>query len=64
MMDKSTIEYRLGELKKMISAELRMTEQERYGAHLSHWSGVAKPIQLDLGALLELYHYYKSLLEK
>lgn len=62
-MDPLQILYKIGELKKMYSAETD-PETGGYGAHLVHWSGTAKPINIDAGALEALIHYYSSILKK
>lgn len=63
MNDISQIEYKVKELRKMISAE-NADKTGGYGAHLSHWCGAANPINIDSGALLALYWYYVEKLEK
>ena len=48
-------EYKIKQLKLMLSHE---EGGDGYGAHLTHWYGDAKPIQLDAGALKVLIEYY------
>lgn len=61
-MDKSDIEYKLSMLNAMLKAE---TEQEgEYGAHLTHWYGTAKPINLDASAIRALIQHYENELNK
>ena len=63
MNERTQIEYKLGEIRKMLSAETSATTGG-YGANLSHWSGAAKPINIDAGALQALYFYYVEQLNK
>ena len=62
MSEKSMLEYKIGELRKMISAE--NADSGKYGANLNHWSGAAKPINIDLDALMCLYWHYIERLDK
>ena len=52
-------DYKIKQLKDMVDAELD-EESGGYGAHLSHWSGKALPIQLDHEALNVLIKHYES----
>jgi len=52
--------YKIEQLQKMLSAEQKQEQNEQYGAHLTHWAGTAKPINIDAGALQALIDYYKS----
>lgn len=51
-------DYKVEQLRIMRKSELDQPENERYGAHLTHWSGKAFPINLDAGALDALIRYY------
>lgn len=53
-------DYKVSQLQKMIDAELAQPEDKRYGAHLLHWGGTAKPINIDEGALKLLIEYYSK----
>lgn len=48
--------YKIEQLKKMLADELG--ENAGYGAHLSHWAGNAKPINIDAGAIQAIIDYY------
>ena len=50
--------YKVEQLWKMLKAEIDAPEDQKYGAHLQHWSGNAKPINIDAGALRTLIAYY------
>jgi len=50
-------EYKVKQLELMLSHE---EGEDGYGAHLTHWYGDSKPIQLDAGALKVLIKYYKG----
>lgn len=50
--------YKVEQLWKMLKAEIDASEDQKYGAHLQHWSGNAKPINIDAGALRTLIAYY------
>lgn len=52
-------DYKIEQLKKMLESESDMATAG-YGAHLSHWSGKAKPINIDAGALQCLIDYYDN----
>ena len=51
-------EYKFKQLMIMRNYEERQPEEQKYGAHLSHWSGKAAPINIDEGALQLLIDYY------
>ena len=51
--------YKLEQLKIMLEWEKNAQPNEQYGAHLTHWSGQAKPINIDAGALEALIAYYE-----
>jgi len=61
-MERSDIEYKISQLRKMYTAEASEVSGG-YGAHLSHWSGCAKPINIDAEAIRELIFYYAAKLE-
>lgn len=52
--------YKIEQLTRMLEFEKKQAENEKYGAHLTHWSGNAKPINIDEGALQTLINYYKN----
>lgn len=52
-------EYKIEQLRNMLTAETS-EDAGGYGAHLDHWSGRAKPINLDADALRVLISYYES----
>lgn len=43
--------YKIEQLKKMLEWELKADEKEQYGAHVVHWAGTAKPINIDAKAI-------------
>jgi hypothetical protein len=51
-------EYKVKQLTAMLSHEEGVGDDIGYGAHLSHWYGDSKPIQLDAGAIKVLISYY------
>lgn len=51
--------YKVKQLELMLAHEESRTE-EHYGAHLQHWYGDAKPIQIDAGGLRALIDYYSA----
>lgn len=51
-------EYKVKQLKEMLKWEEAQPENEKYGAHLTHWSGHGIPINIDEGALKCLIEYY------
>ena len=52
-------EYKIEQLRNMLTAETS-EDAGGYGAHLDHWSGRAKPINLDADAIRVLINYYES----
>lgn len=50
--------YKVKQLQEMLEYEKAQPENEKYGAHLQHWSGHGKPINIDEGALELLIKYY------
>lgn len=52
-------EYKVKQLTKMLQHEANPKE-EHYGAHLTHWAGDAKPINIDAGAIEILIKYYSG----
>lgn len=50
--------YKVEQLKKMLDAE--EGTNGGYGAHLTHWAGGAKPINIDAGAIQALIRYYSK----
>lgn len=50
--------YKVDQLVKMLAAEEAQPEYKQYGAHLTHWSGRANPINIDAGAIRVLINYY------
>lgn len=52
-------EYKLQQLRNMLTAETS-EDAGGYGAHLDHWSGRAKQINLDADALRVLINFYES----
>ena len=52
--------YKIEQLTIMLEYEMKQAENAKYGAHLDHWSGKAKPINIDEGALQALINYYKN----
>ena len=60
---KSSYEYKLKQLKEMLAWEERQPKDQRYGAHLTHWSGHGEPINLDADALQLLIRHYTKLTE-
>lgn len=52
-------EYKVNQLKKMLARETAKDEIH-YGAHLSHWAGDSKDVQIDAGGLRVLIKYYST----
>lgn len=48
------------QLTAMLTAEEKQPQGEQYGAHLSHWAGTSKPINIDAGAIRVLIEYYNT----
>lgn len=53
-------DYKIAQLEKMLQFEEQQDEKNQFGAHLTHWSGHGKPINIDAGALRVLIEYYKA----
>ena len=51
--------YKVEQLRKMLEHETA-TNEKHYGAHLMHWWGDAKPINIDAGAIKVLIDYYSA----
>jgi len=51
--------YKVTQLKQMLKHETSK-EEEHYGAHLTHWYGDSKPINIDAGGLKALIRYYSK----
>lgn len=60
----SMYEYKIEQIREMVKYEEAQADAEKYGAHLSHWSGHGKPINIDEGALKALIRYYRREIEK
>ena len=56
----NNFDYKIQQLTLMLSFEKKQNESQKYGAHLTHWGGSAKPINIDEGALKALIKYYES----
>lgn len=52
--------YKVMQLELMLAHEVSPKE-EHYGAHLQHWYGDSKPIQIDAGGLRALIDHYGDL---
>ena len=50
--------YKIKQLCIMLEAE--SNSPGKYGAHLTHWSGKAKPINLDAEAIRVLIEHYQA----
>ena len=53
-------DYKIEQLNKMLMAEQGQKETEKYGAHLTHWAGTSKPVNIDEGAIKLLIKYYSK----
>ncbi len=53
-------EYKVKQLQIMLKCEQESAPDKAYGANLSHWSDMAKPIQIDAGGLKALIDYYSK----
>lgn len=62
-LERSTIEYRLSQLRTMLKHETAEGETH-YDAKLSHWANDSKPINIDAGALQAIISYYEGLLHE
>ena len=54
-------DYKIKQLITMRDCEKRQPDNEKYGAHLTHWSGKAAPINIDEDALMALINYYSGM---
>ena len=52
--------YKVKQLEQALEREELQPEDERYGAHLTHWSGAMMPINIDAGGMRLLIRYYKG----
>lgn len=52
-------DYKIEQLRKMLEHETNGNEVH-YGAHITHWSGDSKPINIDAGAIQVLIDYYSA----
>lgn len=53
--------YKVEQLTAMRDYERKQASDQQYGAHLDHWSGHGKPINIDAGAINALIGYYINL---
>ena len=61
MMKDHPYQYKIDQLQAMLTIELDPNPNVGgYGAHLQHWYGNSKGIQLDAGALKALIDYYTN----
>jgi hypothetical protein len=51
--------YKIQQLLLMLEFEENQPDKQKYGAHLTHWSGTASPINIDAGAIECLIEYYQ-----
>lgn len=56
--------YKIQQLEKMLESEQSQPENQKYGAHLQHWAGTSKPVNLDEKAIQALIEHYKLRLNK
>ena len=56
------MEYKVKQLMAMLEAE--QNGEGKYGAHLTHWAGTAKPINLDERAILALIDHYEQRMQE
>ena len=56
------MEYKIRQLMGMLEAE--QNSEDKYGAHLTHWAGTAKPINLDERAILVLIEHYENRMQE
>lgn len=54
-------QYKVEQLLAMRDFERKQDSDQQYGAHLDHWSGHGKPLNINDGALNALIGYYISL---
>jgi hypothetical protein len=52
------MEWKIKQLRLMLEAE--QNENGGYGAHLTHWVGTAKPINIDERAIMALIEHYEQ----
>ena len=52
-------DYKIQNLLLMLEAEENQPDGEKYGAHLTHWAGTSKPINLDSEAIMALIEHYQ-----
>lgn len=55
--------YKIEQLEAMLKCEQSDNDQAGYGAHITHWSGSAKAINLDAGAIQALIDYYTEAMQ-
>lgn len=55
----SDYDYKVQNLLLMIEAEENQPDGQKYGAHLTHWAGTSKPINIDAGGIECLIAYYQ-----
>ena len=58
------MEWKIKQLQLMLEAEQRQDNDKKYGAHLTHWAGTAKPINLDERAILVLIEHYENRMQE
>ena len=56
------MEWKIKQLHLMLEAE--QNSEDKYGAHLTHWAGTAKPINLDERAILVLIEHYENRMQE
>ena len=56
------MEYKVKQLMAMLEAE--QNSDDKYGAHLTHWAGTAKPINIDGRAILALIEHYEQRMQE
>lgn len=52
-------EYKVKQLNRMLKHETS-SEEEHYGARLSHWAGDTMTLTIDAGGLQALIRYYEE----
>lgn len=58
------MDYKIKQLQMMLEAEQVQESDKKYGAHLTHWAGTAKPINIDERALLVLIEHYENRMQE
>ena len=58
------MEYKIKQLEMMLQFEEQQSDDNKFGAHITHWSGHGNPINIDEGALKALINYYKGVSEQ